>query len=121
MTSVTGMRWKRPDEKHPDWCARGHVCDAYTNAGDGQHRSQPLAMNTAYGRLVYQHVQRRTGKQWMQFTALVVLDQDPVIASAEASVLSVAVDETIRMSLARTNQSIADMIANALPPSTAVA
>lgn len=115
---MTGRRWTRPAQTHPDWCRQGHVCDFYTRpSSGGQHRSAPLTADTPYGRLVYTQVESRT-EQVLEFRAVIRLDPRREVAVAEAAVLMPNVDEAIRASLARTNLAVVDLINAALDPAT---
>jgi hypothetical protein len=56
--------------RHPEWCGQSHTCSAERG---GEHRSAPLSMDTAAGRVVLTRIQTRGGANRMEIRAVVDL------------------------------------------------
>lgn len=80
----------------PDWCAKDHQCTVTDTNPTGEHRSDPMRWNTAYGSLVAVRVQNLNGHNWIELRAHARLDQTTTPTQEQASLLAVEVDQAIR-------------------------
>ena len=55
--ATTGRRWRRPPRVCPPWCPGDHRCTARHGYPSGEHRSEPLRVETSWGVLVATRVQ----------------------------------------------------------------
>jgi hypothetical protein len=98
---TTGVRWRRPARRCPDWCARDHTCTARHGYPSGEHRSPPTVWDVPYGRLVATRVQAADGAVRVELRASVGLDPTDVhVAQRQGAYLPVVVDLGIRTVLA---------------------
>lgn len=95
-TPITGRRWRRPPRHCPPWCAADHRCTARHGYPSGEHRSQNLAWDTPYGRLIATRVQTITGVGHLELCATVRLPADEDAARWQAQHLPVGIDLVIR-------------------------
>jgi len=56
--------------KHPQWCGQTNACSIERG---GEHRSYPITMDTAAGRVVLTRIQTRGGANRMEIRAVVDL------------------------------------------------
>lgn len=74
--------------RHPEWCGQSHVCTADRG---GTHRSHPVSMDTAAGRVVLTRIQTRRGANRMEIRAVVDLPD----GAGEARVCAATVVERV--------------------------
>lgn len=100
-TRTTGRRWQREQRRCPDWCGGGHLCTAQHGYPGGEHRSQPLRWVTPYGVLVATRRRTLAGKQAIDITVLVELDQDELTAGHQAMAVAAETHQAVAAALAR--------------------
>ena len=79
------------DDKHPDWCAQGHCCTAGSAGYGGEHRSQPVTLESSIGTVIATRTQRARGRRRdrMEIRLVVQLpDGDPDAQAWTARVLA---------------------------------
>ena len=72
---------RRPD-LHPAWCGQGHVCS--NDRPGGEHRSNPVSLDTTSSRLVATRIRTQTGRDRMEVRIVVDLPADRAQARAIA-------------------------------------
>lgn len=80
--------------RHPDWCGQAHVCTA---GSGGTHRSHPVSIDTAAGRVVLTRVRTRGGANRMEIRAVVDLPDEAAAARVCAATV---VERVCRATLA---------------------
>jgi hypothetical protein len=85
---------RRQEDLHPAWCGRGHVCSA--DRPGGEHRSHPLSVDTAAGRLVATRIRTTAGADRLELRAVLDLPADPPAARHLARLLLARVHQAIR-------------------------
>lgn len=89
---ITGIRWRRPARRCPDWCARGHECTAQHGYPSGQHRSTPAVWETSYGKLVALRIAGLDQAQALELRTVVSLpDASDSIADTYAQQILTAI------------------------------
>ena len=67
---------------HPRWCGQGHVCSYDRPAGE--HRSNPVTVDTDHARLVATRIRTRAGSDRIELRAVLDLPTDPDAARVMA-------------------------------------
>jgi hypothetical protein len=91
--------------RHPDWCARRHYCTTLpatkTLPARGEHRSEPLRLDTAYGGIIATLVASRTGRAWLEMRISVHIPEQETRARLRADLIAGEIDQAIYGAIAQ--------------------
>jgi hypothetical protein len=77
---------------HPTWCARAHYCTATSASRNlparGEHRSQPMRIDTTWGGLVATLVASHTGRPYLELRMSVHIPAQETRARLRADLIS---------------------------------
>lgn len=97
---LTGRRWRRPEQRCPGWCDKGHKCTAKDGYPGGEHRSPTSQWKPWYGQLTATRVQTIAGRQMVDVHAVVDVHGITPLGTVQALTVPVVVDLAVRTALA---------------------
>ena len=90
------------DDVHPEWCGGGHVCSI--DRPTGEHRSQPLTVDTRVGRVVATRIQTRRGGNRLELRTVLDLPADDQAARDTAAAVMARLEHALTLPTQRSTR-----------------